>query len=114
MGWYRDARLRLPRENVDLPEDRGCLRWVLGVPLAVIHLLNAGAVAAAVFAGPRADWDHQGYENVGAMCFVSVSLSVLGLLITLIPSVRRTMGPWWLAPPLVLGLIAVIRGETLG
>ncbi|MFI8279045.1 hypothetical protein ACIGBH_29985 [Streptomyces sp. NPDC085929] len=32
-----------------------------------------------------------------------MSLSVLGLLITLIPSVRRAMGPWWLAPPVLLG-----------
>lgn len=114
MGAYRDARLRLPRENIDLPEDRGCLRWVLGVPLGIIHLLNAAAVFLAVFVGPQAEWDHQGYENTAAMCFVSVCLSVLGLLITLIPSVRRAMGPWWLAVPLVLGAIAYIRGETLG
>ncbi|WP_405790167.1 hypothetical protein OG753_24680 [Streptomyces sp. NBC_00029] len=103
-----------PRESIDLPEDRGCLRWVLGVPLGIIHLLNAVAVWAALFAGPRAEWDHQGYEGVSAMCFISVSLSTLGLLITLVPSVRRTMGLWWFAPPIVLGLIAYVRGATLG
>ncbi|MBT2476746.1 hypothetical protein [Streptomyces sp. ISL-94] len=106
--------MRLPRENIDLPEDRGCLRWVLGVPLGFIHLLNAGAVYLAVFFGPQGEWDHQGYEGVDAMCFISMCLSVLSLLITLIPSVRRAMGLWWLAPPIVLGLIAYIRGETLG
>ncbi|MEU9181965.1 hypothetical protein AB0C90_35060 [Streptomyces sp. NPDC048550] len=100
-------------ESIDLPEDRGCLQWVLGVPLGLIHLLNAGAVFAALYAGPQAEWDHQGYEGVAAMCFVSISLSVLGLLITLIPSVRRAMGPWWLAPPVLLGLIAYIRITTL-
>ncbi|MFD9410832.1 hypothetical protein ACFWBN_27945 [Streptomyces sp. NPDC059989] len=114
MGAYRNARLRLPRENIDLPEDRGCLRWVLGVPLTLIHLLNAFSVFAAVFVGPEAEWDHHGYENTAMMCLVAMCLSVLGLLITLIPSVRRAMGLWWLAPPLVLGLIAYIRGETLG
>ncbi|GAA2650077.1 MULTISPECIES: hypothetical protein [Streptomyces] len=103
-----------PRESIDLPEDRGCLRWVLGVPLGIIHLLNALAVSGALFAGPRGEWDDQGYENVGALCLVSVSLSVLGLLITVVPSVRRAMGPWWLAPPLLLGLTAFLRGATLG
>nr|WSX50441.1 hypothetical protein OG409_16685 [Streptomyces sp. NBC_00974] len=102
------------RESIDLPEDRGCLRWVLGVPLGFVHLLNFVAVCGALFAGPRGEWDDQGYEGVGAMCLVSVCLSVLGLLVTLVPSVRRTMGLWWFAPPLVLGLIAFVRGETLG
>ncbi|MFG2993642.1 hypothetical protein ACGFZK_30825 [Streptomyces sp. NPDC048257] len=102
-----------PRESIDLPEDRGCLRWVLGVPLGIIHLMNGIAVFGALFAGPRGEWDDQGYEGVSAMCLVSVALSVLGLLITLVPGVRRAMGPWWFAPPLVLGLIAFVRGATL-
>ncbi|APU41593.1 MULTISPECIES: hypothetical protein, partial [unclassified Streptomyces] len=101
-------------ETIDLPEDQGCLRWVLGVPLGIIHLLNTIAVVGALFAGPQGEWDHQGYAGVAAMCFVSLHLSALGLLITLIPRVRRTMGPWWLAPPLALGLIAYIRAATLG
>ncbi|MET9469365.1 hypothetical protein ABZY44_32140 [Streptomyces sp. NPDC006544] len=102
------------RESIDLPEDRGCLRWVLGVPLGLIHLLNLTAVCGALFAGPRGEWDDDGYAGVGAMCFVSVCLSVLGLLVTLLPSVRRAMGAWWFAPPLLLGLIALVRGETSG
>ncbi|MFF4100890.1 hypothetical protein [Streptomyces sp. NPDC001903] len=102
------------RESIDLPEDRGCLQWVLGVPLGLIHLLNAIAVFAALYAGPQGEWDDQGYAGVGAMCLIAMSLSVLGLLITVIPAVRRTMGPWWLAPPLILGLTAFIRAETLG
>ncbi|WP_327361959.1 MULTISPECIES: hypothetical protein [unclassified Streptomyces] len=102
------------RESIDLPEDRGCLQWVLGVPLGIIHVLNAVAVFAALYAGPQGEWDDQGYAGVGAMCLISMSLSALGLLITIIPGVRRTMGLWWLAPPIVLGLTAFIRGETLG
>ncbi|MFD7558929.1 hypothetical protein ACFV9E_30900 [Streptomyces sp. NPDC059835] len=113
MGAYRDARLRLPRENIDLPEDQGCLRWVLGVPLGIIHLLNAVAVVGALFAGPQGEWDHQGYEGVSAMCFVSLCLTALGLLITLIPPIRRAMGPRWLAPPVILGVIAWVRIATL-
>ncbi|MEW2418560.1 hypothetical protein AB0953_33435 [Streptomyces sp. NPDC046866] len=102
------------RESIDLPEDRGCLRWVLGVPLGLVHLLNAGAVFAALYAGPQGAWDHQGHAAVGAMCLVSMFLSALGLLITLIPGVRRAVGLWWLAPPVLLGLTAFLRGETLG
>ncbi|MFK0232044.1 hypothetical protein [Streptomyces vinaceus] len=100
-------------EGIDLPEDRGCLQWVLGVPLGLIHALNAVAVFAALYAGPQGEWDDQGYVGVAAMCLISMSLSALGLLITLIPAVRRTMGLWWLAPPLLLGLTALIRTQTL-
>ncbi|MFE3578334.1 hypothetical protein [Streptomyces vinaceus] len=101
------------RESIDLPEDRGCLQWVLGIPLGLIHVLNAVAVFAALYAGPQGEWDDQGYAGVAAMCLISMSLSALGLLITLVPAVRRTMGLWWLAPPLILGLTAFIRAETL-
>ncbi|MFD7258488.1 hypothetical protein [Streptomyces sp. NPDC059874] len=65
MGAYRDARLRLPRENIDLPEDKGCLRWVLGVPLTLIHLLNAFLVYAALRWGSEGEWDHHGYQALG-------------------------------------------------
>ncbi|MCJ1679262.1 hypothetical protein MTF65_18310 [Streptomyces sp. APSN-46.1] len=102
------------RETIDLPEDRGCLRWVLGVPLGLIHLLNALIVFAAVAVGPQGPWDDRGYTRIAAACFMSICLSVLGGLITLIPSVRRAMGVWWLAPPLLLGVVAYVRGATLG
>ncbi|MBW5481234.1 hypothetical protein [Streptomyces bambusae] len=101
-----------PHESIDLPEDRGCLRWVLGVPLTLIHLLNAFFVYSAVAFSPQGDWDDQGYAGLGAVCLASVALSVLGVLITLIPSVRRAMGLWWFAPPVVLAVIAIIRVKT--
>ncbi|MFE2165067.1 hypothetical protein ACFXB3_08335 [Streptomyces sp. NPDC059447] len=104
--------MRLPRENIDLPEDQGCLRWVLGVPLTLIHLLNAFFVYSALRYGPEGEWDDHGYQGLGAMCFLSMCLSVLGILITLIPSVRRAMGLWWFLPPIVLGVIAYIRVTT--
>lgn len=90
------------------------MRWVLGLPLGLVHLLNAGAVALAVFAGPRGAWDDQGYAGVAAMCVVSLLLSALGLPVTLVPSIRRSMGPWWPAPPAVLGAIAWAPIATLG
>ncbi|MFE9840837.1 hypothetical protein [Streptomyces goshikiensis] len=86
---------------------------MLGLPLGLVHLLNAVCVLAAVAAGPQGPWDDQGYAGVSAACFVSLCLSAIGGLITLIPSVRRAMGAWWLAPPLVLGVVAYVRMATL-
>ncbi|MCX5013344.1 hypothetical protein OG765_20460 [Streptomyces sp. NBC_00555] len=101
------------RESIDLPEDQGCLRWVLGVPLTLIHLLNAFWVYAAVRYGPQGEWDDRGYTRIATACLIGICLSVIGLLITLIPSVRRAMGLWWLVPPFVLGVIAWVRIATL-
>ncbi|MFE0578367.1 hypothetical protein [Streptomyces sp. NPDC058874] len=96
------------------PADRGWARRVLGLLLALVHALNAVLVYAAVSRGPQASWDHQGYEGTAAAVFLSLCLSALGLLITLAPPVRRLLGSWWLAPPLVLGVLAWVRIETLG
>ncbi|MFD8885066.1 hypothetical protein ACFV0H_21440 [Streptomyces erythrochromogenes] len=96
------------------PGDRRWVRWTFGLPLALVHALNAVFVYAAVFRGPQAAWDHQGYEGTAAAVFIALCLSLLGVLITLVPPVRRALGPWWFAPPLVLGVIAWVRIETLG
>ncbi|MFB7620541.1 hypothetical protein [Kitasatospora sp. NPDC056181] len=101
------------RESIDLPEDRGCLRWVLGVPLVLIHAVNAVVVFSAVRFGPAGDWDDQGYAGLTVACGCAIALSLLGLAVTAIPSVRRAMGPWWFAPPAVLGVIALVRAAAL-
>ncbi|NXY95984.1 hypothetical protein HYE82_16625 [Streptomyces sp. BR123] len=101
------------RESIDLPEDRGCLRRVLGVPLVIVHLLNAFCVFSAVAFDPQGEWDDRGYTRIAAACFLALCLSVLGLLITAVPSVRRAMGLWWFAPPLLLGVVAYARMATL-
>ncbi|MEW2582760.1 hypothetical protein [Streptomyces virginiae] len=94
--------------------DRRWARWVFGLPLALVHALNAVLVYAAVARGPQAEWDHQGYEGTAAAVFLSLCLGLAGVLITLVPPVRKALGPWWFAPPLVLGVIAWVRIETLG
>ncbi|OKK21090.1 hypothetical protein AMK16_12055 [Streptomyces sp. CB00455] len=88
-------------------------RWALGVPLALIHAPNALVVYALLRYPPQGSWDHQGYTGSAMLALVSLTLSVIGLLITLVPPVRRTLGTWWLAPPVVLGAIAWIRMATL-
>ncbi|MFE6838416.1 hypothetical protein ACFVFI_26705 [Streptomyces sp. NPDC057705] len=103
-----------PRERTGLPEDQRFLRWALGIPLGLLHLLNAFFVYTAVRFGPAAEWDDPGYAGTTAMALFAVIFSVLGILITLVPPVRRTLGPWWFVPPVVLGAIAWIRMVTLG
>ncbi|MFD4242298.1 hypothetical protein ACFWP3_11985 [Streptomyces sp. NPDC058525] len=104
--------MRLRRESIDLPEDRGCLQWVLGVPLA---LLYAPAVYFCVLlliaeADPgdgrmRADM-RSGAHAVYFIC-------LLGLLVCLLPVYRRTMNRWWYALPALLSAVAWIRIATL-
>ncbi|MFF4005808.1 hypothetical protein [Streptomyces sp. NPDC001717] len=83
------------------------------MPLGLIHSLNAATVYVILRYPPQGAWDDQGYAGTATACLFSISLSVIGLLITLIPPVRRAMGPWWLAPPVILGVIAWVRIATL-
>ncbi|MFG2298829.1 hypothetical protein [Streptomyces sp. NPDC048603] len=102
----------MPRENIDLPEDQGCLRWVLGVPLTLLYAPAVYFLVLALIAdpGPR---DHPFREDVQALGVVSAVLCGLGLLITLTPVFRRTMGRWWYALPLLLAAVALLRAQTV-
>ncbi|WP_329381010.1 hypothetical protein OG625_16365 [Streptomyces sp. NBC_01351] len=97
----------------DSPKNRRWVHWVLGVPLGLIHLLNTAVVYLAVSAGPAGEWDTQGYAGTELACLLVFFLSGASILITLIPPVRRTLGPWWFLPPVVLGVIAWVRIATL-
>ncbi len=104
--------MRLRRENIDLPEDRGCLQWVLGVPLGLLYVpavyFCVLLLSAEVDPGDdrmRADMQ-SGAHAVYAICLV-------GLLVCLFPVYRRTMNRWWYALPLLLAAVAWIRIATL-
>ncbi|MEU6864979.1 hypothetical protein ABZ924_17130 [Streptomyces sp. NPDC046876] len=101
------------RESIDLPEDRGCLQWVLGVPLGLLYLLEGWLCYGALVIQPTGGVNDRGATNISAACFFALCLSVIGLLITLIPTVRRTLGLWWFAPPVLLGLFAYVRVSLL-
>ncbi|MCX5013343.1 hypothetical protein OG765_20455 [Streptomyces sp. NBC_00555] len=104
--------MRLRRENIDLPEDQGCLRWVLGVPLGFVYVpaLFFCWLALAAQADPPDDiWR----EGVRTTAHVSIILCAIGLLITLTPVFRRTMGKWWYILPLLLAAVAYVRAETV-
>ncbi|MFE6701091.1 hypothetical protein [Streptomyces sp. NPDC057718] len=91
-------------------EDDGCLRWVMAVPLGLLNLLAAGLCYSAWTIRPSGVWDRDAHGAITLLCFLTIAVSVITLLITVAPpTVRRAMGPWWLAPPLVLGAVAAAR-----
>ncbi|MGW7437369.1 hypothetical protein [Streptomyces sp. NPDC054849] len=112
MGAWRDARLRLPRENADRPEDRGCLQWVLGIPLALVYGPALYACYLAFALRPDAD-DGRLRDTVRFMSGFSLVLCLVGLLITITPVFRRTLGRWWFAAPFLLATAAYVRAQTV-
>ncbi|MFH8625814.1 hypothetical protein ACH4A8_28665 [Streptomyces vietnamensis] len=89
--------------------DDGCLRWVMAVPLVLLHAIAAWFVYTALTIRPAGSWDDEARAGIELSCVLAIAASGLALLITLLPSIRRAMGPWWLAPPLLLGAIAAAR-----
>ncbi|MGW7462307.1 hypothetical protein [Streptomyces sp. NPDC054797] len=99
--------------ELDLPEDRGCLRWVLGVPLAALVYLPASlSCYLALVMQPQSPHD-QLREDVRFMAAVCVFLCLVGLLITITPVFRRTLGRWWFAMPFLLAALAYARAQTV-
>lgn len=97
-------------ENGHVAEDEGCLRWVMAVPLGILYLLAAGLCYSAWTIRPSGVWDKDAYGAITLLCFLTIAVSIIALVITVAPpTVRRARGPWWLAPPLILSAIAVAR-----
>lgn len=91
-------------------DDSGCLRRVIAVPLTIIYAIAAFCCYTALITHPAGSWDQDAYGAITLMCFLTIAVSALGVLVILAPpTVRRAMGPWWLAPPLILSAIAVAR-----
>ncbi|EFL24879.1 LOW QUALITY PROTEIN: putative membrane protein, partial [Streptomyces himastatinicus ATCC 53653] len=63
---------------------------------------------------PSGSWDDDARTGIVLACVLTLGASALAGLITVMPSVRRVMGPWWLVPPLVLGAVAAVRWGLLG
>ncbi|MBZ6477199.1 hypothetical protein [Streptomyces griseocarneus] len=95
------------------PGELGCLRMVIGGPLVLLHLLSAFLVGSAYMVHPDGIWDDNAYTGISAVCFIALHVSGLALLLTLTRSARRTLGPWWLLPPVILILLAVLRVKTV-
>ncbi|MFJ4779890.1 hypothetical protein [Streptomyces sp. NPDC088762] len=105
--------MRFRRESIDLPEDRGCLQWVLGVPLGLFYV-PAAYFCVLMLIGEVQPGDDRVRAEIESAAHVVFAICVVGLLVSLLPLYRRTMGLWWLLPPVVLGVIAWVRIATLG
>ncbi|MCX5377786.1 hypothetical protein [Streptomyces sp. NBC_00091] len=98
--------------TIDLPEDRGCLRWVLAVPLALIYLPAAYLCYVSLALRPDSPYD-QLHDDVRFTADVSVFLCFAGLLLTAVPVFHRNLGRWWYAAPFLLAAVAFTRGQTV-
>ncbi|MCX5199078.1 hypothetical protein OOK31_35220 [Streptomyces sp. NBC_00249] len=102
------------REDIDLPQDRGCLRWVLGVPLVLLYLPAAYLCYIALAMtpdGPPSPYDPE-RDTIRLTAGMSIGLCLVGLLLTAVPVFHRTMGRWWYAGPFLLAAIAYVRAQT--
>lgn len=82
----------------------------MGVPLTILYVIAAFCCYSALTTRPSGSWDKDAYGAITLLCFLTITVSVIALVITLAPpTVRRAMGPWWLLPPLILSAIAVAR-----
>ncbi|MEU2390672.1 hypothetical protein [Streptomyces sp. NPDC007369] len=100
------------REDIDLPEDRGCLQWVLGVPLALIYVPAAYFTVLMLLSETGTVDDHV-RDSMRTTAHVVIAISFFGLLVSLLPVYRRTVSRWWYLVPLGIGLTAYLRAELL-
>ncbi|MFE2144760.1 hypothetical protein ACFXA3_23985 [Streptomyces sp. NPDC059456] len=98
--------------NPERPSDQVWVRQVAGCLLVALHLLNAAVLWIVLSDGQPAGGDEDGRAATDLACLFSVCLSLAGTALTLAPTVRRALGRWWLAPPVVLGAIALTRLVT--
>ncbi|MFF9621710.1 hypothetical protein [Streptomyces griseosporeus] len=93
----------------DTEGDRGCLRFVLAVPLLLFTLLAAYFCWTALTIRPSGTWDEEAYGGITLSCALTVGAAAAGAGFQLLPTVRRVM-PWWVVSPvLLLGLVAGLR-----
>ncbi|MGW6582456.1 hypothetical protein ACWF76_24245 [Streptomyces globisporus] len=82
----------------------------MAVPLGILYLLAGGLCYSALTIRPSGTWDEDAYAAITLFCFLAIVVSAIALVITAAPpAVRRAMGPRWLAPPLILVVIAATR-----
>lgn len=82
---------RHPHDSIDLPQDRGCLRWVLGAPLAVLVYLPAACLCYVSLAlHPDGPYDRI-RDDALFTAHACVALCFAGLLLTAVPVFHRTL-----------------------
>ncbi|MET9804239.1 hypothetical protein [Streptomyces sp. NPDC006368] len=94
-------------------QDRKALRWVLAVPLVILHVLSAGCCYYALATRPGNAVDTAAVDAIVLLSVMTILLSACALAITLTPSARRSLGSWWLVPPAAMILLAALRWATV-
>ncbi|MFJ3878499.1 hypothetical protein ACIPW5_13675 [Streptomyces sp. NPDC090077] len=99
--------------SIDRPEDQGCLRWVLAVPLTLfLYLPAAFFLYGSLVLEPDYPYDPM-RDDARVNAVLSVGLWFLGLLLTAVPVFHRTLGRWWYAVPFLLASVAYWRWLTV-
>ncbi|WP_409473966.1 hypothetical protein [Streptomyces sp. HC307] len=93
--------------NVD--DDRGCLRLVLAVPLALLTLIAGYFCWTALTIRPSGSWDDDAYAGIVLSCVLTIGAAGAAGALWMLPSVRRVIAWWWVAPALLLGVVAGVR-----
>lgn len=86
------------------------------VTIAVSAILCAAVDLAALYSvimsyamSPRGSWDDDVLTAIEVSALVGGLLAVLGMLLLILPTVRRWLSRWWFLPPAVLLVAAVVR-----
>ncbi|MFJ3659332.1 hypothetical protein ACIPPM_02565 [Streptomyces sp. NPDC090119] len=98
-----------PHEQID---DRGCLVMVLAVPIVLLTLVSAYFCWTALTIQPSGAWDDDAYAGIVLACVMSVAAAGVAAGVWVLPGVRRVLGWGWVAPALMLGVIAGVRWAT--
>jgi hypothetical protein len=95
-------------------DDRGCLRPVLAVPITLLTLVAAFFCWTALTMRPSNPWDDEAYAAIVLSCVLTIGAAGAAIGLWLLPSVRRVLGWGWVAPALLLGVMAGVRWGTGG
>ena len=95
-------------------DDRGCLRLLLAVPLALLTLIAACFCWTASTIRPSGTWDDEAYAGIVLSCVLAIAAAGTGAALWLVPSVRRATPWWWILPALLLGVVAGVRWAVAG
>ncbi|AZM89613.1 MULTISPECIES: hypothetical protein [Streptomyces] len=100
--------------SIDRPEDQGCLRWVLAVPLALLYLPATFFLYGSLVLQPDSGSPYDPMrDDARVNAVLSVGLWFLGLLLTAVPVFHRNLGRWWYAVPFLLASVAYWRWQTV-
>lgn len=95
------------------PEDERAVRWIVGVPVALLQLFAAACLGSALLVRPAGPWDDGANAGIGAACAITIAASVLSAAIAAWPSHRRLLTAWWLVPSLVMSVAAAALATSI-